>query len=186
MCKTLHKRLHIAILNNVSVIVEHVVVDIYNRLLYVANPMPEQINSHHWVGKTFIFGFAYIVFIAVLSSQILAKTQRLGIKPRFLQFYQHNTVLYLIAFALTYCSSKVNAKHRQRVSCCIAVFMRTYRHMNHFFLQQCRQHCLGYALILHNILKHGVVNRIGNMYYHNILCFNVKPNVSNLDIYKGK
>jgi hypothetical protein len=29
-------------------------------------------------------------------------------------------------------------------------------------------------------------HRVGNMYYHNILCFNVKPNVSNLDIYKGK
>ena len=169
MGETLHEWLFAAFLHDVAVIVEHVVIDVYYRFVDISDTVSEEIYSHHRVSKAFLVFFAYVALVAVLCSEILAETQCFGIEPRLLQLNQHNTVLLHIAFALTNGSREVNAEHRERVACGVAVFMRTYRHVHHFFLQQSRQHGLGYALVLHDIFEHGVVNRVGYMYKHNFL-----------------
>ena len=167
--ETLYERLFAAFLHNVAVIVEHVVIYVHYRFFDVPYLMSKEIYSHHRIGKAFLVFFAYIVLVAVLRSKILTETECFGIEPRLLQFNQHHAVLLHIAFALTNGSSKVNAEHRERVACGVAVFMRTYRHVHHFFLQQSRQHGLGYALVLHDVFEHGVVNRVGYMYKHKVL-----------------
>ena len=170
--QTFHKRLFIDVGHDVSVIVKHVMIDIYYRFLDVSHLVPEEINSYHRVGKAFLIGFAHVVLVAVLGSEILAETQGLGVEPCLLQLYQNNAVLYRTAFAFTHCRRKIYAEHRQGVACGVAVFMWTHRHVDHFFLQQSRQYGLGYALVFHEIFEHGVVNRIGYMYNHNVLfCF---------------
>ena len=172
MCQTFHKRLFIDVGHDVSVIVKHVMIDIYYRLLDVAHLVTEEIYCHHRVGKAFLVGFAHVVLVAVLGSEILSETQGFGIEPCLLQLYQNNAVLYHIAFALTHCRRKIYAEHRQGVARSVAVFMWTHRHVDHFFLQQSRQYGLGYALVFHDVFEHGVVNRIGYMYNHNVLfCF---------------
>ena len=169
MGKAFYERLFAAFLHDVAVIVEHVVIDVYYRFIDISDTVSEEIYSHHRVSKAFLVFFAYVALVAVLCSEILAETQCFGIEPRLLQLNQHNTVLLHIAFALTNGSCKVNAEHRERVACGVAVFMRTYRHVHHFFLQQSRQHGLGYALVLHDVFEHGVVNRVGYMYKHKVL-----------------
>ena len=169
MGKTLHKGFLAAFLYNVAVIVEHVVIYVHYRFFDVPYLMSKEIYSHHRIGKAFLISLAYIVFVAVLRSKILTETECFGIEPRLLQLNQHHAVLLHIAFALTNGSREVNAEHRERVACGVAVFMRTYRHVHHFFLQQSRKHGLGYALVLHDVFEHGVVNRVGYMYKHNVL-----------------
>ena len=168
--KTLYKRFGIALGNDVAVIVENIMVYVYYRLLDVAHLMAKQIYSYHRVGKALFVGLADIVLVVVLCAKILAESQRLGVEPSLLQLNQHNAVLYLIAFLLAYSSREVNAKHRQRVACSVAVFMWPHSYMNHFFLQQRRQNGFGYTLVLHNVFEYGVVNRIGYMYYHIRTC----------------
>ena len=167
--ETLYERLFAAILHYIAVIVEHVVIYVHYRFFDISDTVSKEIYSHHRIGKAFLISLTYIVLVAVLRSKILAKTECFGIEPRLLQLNQHNAVLLHIAFALTNGSCKVNAEHRERVACGVAVFMRTYRHVHHFFLQQSRQHGLGYALVLHDVFEHGVVNRVGYMYKHNVL-----------------
>ena len=167
--ETLYERLFAAFLHNVSVIVEHVVIYVHYRFIDISDAVSKEIYSHHRIGKSFLISLAYIVFVAVLRSKILTETECFGIEPRLLQLNQHHAVLLNIAFALTNGSREVNAEHRERVACGVAVFMRTYRHVHHFFLQQSRQHGLGYALVLHDVFEHGVVNRVGYMYKHNVL-----------------
>ena len=169
MGETLHEWLFAAFLHDVAVIVEHVVIDVYYRFIDISDTVSEEIYSHHRVSKAFLVFFAYVALVAVLCSEILAETQCFGIEPRLLQLNQYHAVLLHIAFALTNGSREVNAEHRERIACGVAVFMRTYRHVHHFFLQQSRQHGLGYALVLHDIFEHGVVNRVGYMYKHNFL-----------------
>ena len=169
MGKAFYERLFAAFLHDVAVIVEHVVIDIHYRFFDVSDTVSEEIYSHHRIGKAFLISLTYVVLVAVLRSKILAETQRFGIEPRLLQLNQHHAVFLHIAFTLTNGSCKVNAEHRERVACGVAVFMRTHRHVHHFFLQQSRQHGLGYALVLHDVFEHGVVNRVGYMYKHNFL-----------------
>ena len=109
--KTLHERLFMAVDYDVSVIVEHVMIDIHYRLLDVAHLVAEQIYSNHGVGKAFFIRLAYVILVAILRTKILSETQRLGVEPRLLQLNKHNAVFYDIAFALTYSCSKVDAKH---------------------------------------------------------------------------
>ena len=169
MGKTLHKGLFAAFLHNVAVIVKHVVIYVHYRFIDISDTVSEEIYSHHRVSKAFLVFFAYVALVAVLRSKVLTETECFGIEPRLLQFNQHHAVLLHIAFALTNGSCKVNAEHRERVACGVAVFMRTHRHVHHFFLQQSRQHGLGYALVLHDVFEHGVVNRVGYMYKHKVL-----------------
>ena len=86
MGKTLHKGFLAAFLHNVAVIVEHVVIYVHYRFFDVPYLMSKEIYSHHRIGKAFLISLTYIVFVAVLRSEILAETQRFGIEPRLLQF----------------------------------------------------------------------------------------------------
>jgi len=133
--KTLYKRFGIALGNDVAVIVENVMVYVYYRLLDVAHLMAKQIDSHHRIGKALFVGLADIVLVVVLCTKILAESQRLGVEPSLLQLNQHNTVLNLIAFLFAHGSREVNAKHRQRVACSVAILMWPHSNMNHFFLK---------------------------------------------------
>ena len=87
VCKALHKRLLLSVLDHLSVVVVYIVVDVYHRLLDVAHTMSEQIDRHHGVGETFGRVAAYVQFVAVLRTKILAETQCLRVEPCLLQFY---------------------------------------------------------------------------------------------------
>ena len=79
--KAFYERFFIAVFHNVSVIVEYVVIDIYYRFLYIAHFVSQKVDSHHWVGKSFFVCFAYVVFVAVLRTEILTKSQSFGVEP---------------------------------------------------------------------------------------------------------
>ena len=84
MGKALHKRLFLSFLDYLTIVVVNIMIDIYHRFIYVANPMPEQVDSHHRVGEAFRRVIADVNFVAILCPKILAETQRLGVEPCFL------------------------------------------------------------------------------------------------------
>lgn len=47
--------------------------------------------------------------------------------------------------------------------------MWTHRNVYDLFLQQRRKHSLGYVLVFHYIFEDGIINGIGNVYYHEYL-----------------
>ena len=87
VCKALHERLLLSVLDHLSVVVVYIMVYVYHRLLNVAHTMPEQIDSHHGVGKAFRRVAAYVQLVAVLRTKILAEAQCLRVEPCLLQFY---------------------------------------------------------------------------------------------------
>ena len=44
--------------------------------------------------------------------------------------------------------------------------MRTCLNADDIFLKKCRQNCLCYTLVFHEVFEHGIVDRVGNVNYH--------------------
>ena len=166
--ETLHEWLFLAVSHHVAVVVIHVVVHVDDGFLNVAYAMAEQVHRHHGIGVALWRVVAYVYLIAVLRAEVLAETQRLRVEPRLLQLYQHHAVfqLSILGVFLAHRGGKVDAEHREGVACGIDILVWAHLHFHHVLLQQCRKDGLGYAFVRHDVLEHGVVNRVGYMQYH--------------------
>ena len=113
MCKAFNKRLLLAVLHHLAVIVVHIMIDINHRLFYIAHTMAEQIYSHHRIGEALGRVGANVHLVAILRAKILPKAQRLGVEPCLLQFDKHHAVFKRLAISvfLSHGGSKVNTKH---------------------------------------------------------------------------
>ena len=126
--------------------------------------MTKQINGYHRYAVTVgVVLLQYVVGIGVLRTEVLAETQCLRLKPRFLKLYQYE---FQTAVVLANLRSEVDAEHRYLVTGAVGVFMLAHLHLRHLPLQKGRKNCLGNAVVLHEIFENRVVNRICNTYYH--------------------
>ena len=163
--KTLHKRVGYTLGHLHTVIIVRLVLYIENRLFYVPHPMAEQINGYHRYAIAIgIRILQDIVRIGILRTKVLAETKSLRLKPRLLKFYQHKLQASII---LTDLRTEVNAEHGNLVTRTVGIFVLTHLHLSHLPLQKSRKHCLGHAVVLHEVLEHRVINWVCNTYYHN-------------------
>ncbi len=138
MGETFHKRFFLSLRHDLSIIVEHIMVDIDHRFLDVAHAMAKQINSYHRIGKPFRRIVTDIYLVAVLCTKILAKAQRLGIEPCLLQLNQDYPLLHFPfpCISLSDRCRKVYAKHGERVTRGVGIFVRSHLYPHDLFLQQ--------------------------------------------------
>ena len=158
VCEAVDKRIGKPLRDYVVVVVERLVVDIKHRLLDVANLMAKQIDGHHRQGMV---GVMHVLRVGVVHTQILAEAKGLRLKPCLLQLYQDKL---LFAIFITDSGTKVYTEYGKRVAVLVAVLMGTDFHRHHIHLQQGRKDGPGYAFILHQVLEHYIIYRIG--YYH--------------------
>ena len=69
------------------------------------------------------------------------------------------------AVVFAYRGGKVYAKHRERVALTVGVLVWTHFYVGDVHSEQSRQDGAGYALVVHQVLEHHVVNRVGNVYH---------------------
>ena len=134
--------------------------DVEHRLVDVANTVSQQIDGHH--GQGMLATLQHVVGIVVLYTKILAETQRLSLKPCLLQLNQNELLRPVVE---SYAGTEVYAQHRNGVALVVNILMGTYLHLYGVFFQQCRQDGTRNALILHQVLEHHVVDRVGNSYH---------------------
>ena len=65
--------------------------------------------------------------------------------------------------------TKIDAEHRERVPAVVAILVGAQFHGHHIFLQQGREDGAGNALVFHQKLEYGIVNRVGNLHNLNLL-----------------
>ncbi len=154
-----------------AIVVEGFVAHIDDGLVYVADAVPQEIHGHHGEGVSLSVAFLlHVLLRVVLCREITAEAQGLRVEPCLLQFDEHE-VLLPVVFLDARC--EVDAEHRQVVACDVGVLMAPHLHTDDLLLEQGGQDGPGDALILHQELEHGVVNRIGYTDLHGI-CFGDK------------
>ena len=126
--------------------------------------MAKQINGYHRYAVTVgVVLLQYVVGIGILRTEILAKTQCLRLKPGLLKLYQYE---FQAAVVLANLRAEVDAEHGYLVTCAVGVFMLAHLNLCHLPLQKGGKHCLGNAVVLHQVFENCVINRICNTYYH--------------------
>ena len=166
MLQTLYKRIRNTLLYFFAIIIISMMVDIYNRLLYLTDTMPQKIDSYHRNCILLMLFLQHILLIVILQCKITTETQSLSWQPGFLKFNQHQ--VRLVVF-IQYSSSKVDTKHRDRLTTGqIRIFISANLHIYNFLLQQCRKNGLRYAIILHQVFEHSIIKRVCYIYNHNI------------------
>ena len=171
MCQTVDKRIWKSFRNNVVVIVKRLVVHIENGLLYVADLMPKKIDCYH---RERMAGITHVLRIGIVYTQILTETQSLGLQPRLLKFNQNELFL---SVSITHRCPEINTEHRQRITVVITVLMGANLYGHHIHFQKGRQNGTCYALILHQVLEHNIVYRIGYLHKIIILISNAKVRI---------
>ena len=148
----------------VALIVECLVIHIKHRLLNITHTMTQEVNRDHRYGISFRIVFLKNIFgVSVVSAKILTESQGFGFEPSFLQFNQYELQATIFVADLR---AEIDSKHRHLIAGAVGVFVATHLHIHHFFFQQCRKNDFGDALIFHQVFKHRVVNRIGDMNHH--------------------
>ena len=85
--QAVHKRVGQALGNQMAVVVVGLVPDVQHWLVYVANPVAQQIDGNH--GKGVLPAGQHVVRIVILYAEVLAETKGLGLKPSLLQLYEN-------------------------------------------------------------------------------------------------
>ena len=134
MHKTLHKGIRHALCHFTALIVVSFMTDIEHRYVDIANPVTHDIDRHHRISETFVIALLLvnIVLVTVLSSEILAKTKRLRLHPRFLQFNENKFRLIL---SRTDPGAKVDTEHRDLVVGLVGILVWTQFNTDNILLQ---------------------------------------------------
>ncbi len=160
VCEAFHEVVRDSVCHFTPVVVVSLVADIEHGFQDVAHAMSKQVYGHHGNGVSLFFAFVADVFlVVVLCAKILSEPQGLGFEPCLLQFDQHEVSAPV---GLPHGSAKVNAEHGDLVACAVWIFVAAHIHGHHILLQQCGNQDACHALVLHEELEHGVVNRVGN------------------------
>ena len=164
MHKTLYKGVRHAFGHLTSFIVVSLVTYIQHRHVNVADPVTHYIDGHHRIGETLMAALLSvdIVLVTVLGAKILTEAKGLRLYPRLLKFYKDE---FRLVLTRSDTGTEVDTEHRDLVVGLVGILVRTKLNTDDFLLQQCRQHCPGHTLVLHEIFEHGVVNRIGYVYH---------------------
>ena len=141
------------------VIVVRVAAHVEHRFLDVANLMAQQVDGHHGDGIALPAVGYHVGRIGILGTQILAEAQGLGLDPRFLQLYEHQV---LRAVGLANRRAEVDAEDGESVAPDVGVLVTSGFDVHYVLLQEGRKERSGYAFVLHQILKHAVVDGICN------------------------
>ena len=78
MLQTLNKRIRNTLLYFFAIISISMVVDIYNRFLYLTDTMPQKIDSYHRNSILLMLFLQHILLVVILQSKITAETQSLS------------------------------------------------------------------------------------------------------------
>ena len=162
--QALHEGIGDALRHLVAVIVVRLVVDIEHGLLDVAHLVAKQIDRYHGdaVVHQSVLVLHDILGVGIVGAEVLTEAQRLSLEPRFLQFDEHEVVA---AVCLAHTGSEVDAKHRNLVSATVGILMAAHIHLHHLLLEQGGEDGLGDTLVLHQVLKHDIVYRIGYVHH---------------------
>ena len=167
MLQTFHEGVGHAFLHLVAVVVAGMVVDIEYRLVHLAHAMSEQIDGHHWNGKPPVCVLAHVLLVVVLQGKVAAETERLGGQPCLLKLDEHKV---WAAALVEDGGGKVDAEHGNSLPAReVGIFVTAYFYVDYFLFEQCRKNGLGDAVVFHDILEDGIVERICNIYNHNLI-----------------
>ena len=156
--QAVHKGIRQTFGHQIAIIVERLVIHINDRLLYITDLMPQQIDSHHGEGIAII---PHILGIRIVHAQILPESQGLRVEPGFLQFYQNQ---FLMTILLPDGCPEINTENRKGITCFITILMRTDLNFHHVLLQQGRENRTSDSLVLHQIFEYNIINWV--CYYH--------------------
>ena len=158
--QALHKRIGHALRHLMAFVVVGLVLHIEDRLRDIAHQMAQEIDRHHrnGIARGSKVLLEHIFLVAVLRTKILTEAERLRGKPRLLQLDQDEVDTTI---GLAHLRAKVDAKHGDVPATDIGILVATHLHADHLLLEQGRENGTRHALVLHQILEDGVVNRIG-------------------------
>ena len=148
----------------VAVIVVHLVVHIHHGCLNRSHLVAQKVDGNHGQRMHAAPAARHVAFMAVLEAQVLAEAQHLRLHPCLLHLYEDGLPLSLLVY---HGSPEVDAVDREVVGEFVVVLVVAHVHLHHLLLQQGREDGTGYALVLHEVLEHNVVNRI--CYFHNYM-----------------
>ena len=148
-------------------VVESMMADIDHRLLYLAYCMAKQIDGNHGKGMPVGAVADHVLRILVVNAKILAETKQLRGQPRLLQLYQYEL---LLTVGLKHRGAEVDAENGEYLFLPVGVLVRAHLHFHDVLLQQSREYRAGYALVLHEVLEHGVVDGVGYRYHNCWFC----------------
>ena len=156
--ETVDKRVGESLRDLVALVVVGLVVDIEHGHVDLPNPMSEDIDGHHRnaVGRAHLL-VHHVLRVGILGTEILPEAQGLRLQPCLLQFNEDQAQR---AVGLADACPEVDAKHGDVVTIAIGVLVAAYLHLHHLFLEQGRKNGAGDALVLHQILEDGVIDRI--------------------------
>ena len=133
MLQALNKRIRNTLLYFFAIISISMMVNIYNRFLYLTDTMPQKIDSYHRNSILLMLFLQHILLVVILQSKITAETQSLSWQPGLLKFNQHQVRLVV---SIQNSSSKIDAKHGDRLTTSqIRIFISANLHIDNFLLQ---------------------------------------------------
>ena len=140
------------------VIVERLVADIHHRLVYLADGVSQQVDGYHRQCVAVVTIGHDVLRVLVVYAQVLSEAERLRGEPCLLKLYQYELFL---AVGLTDGGAEVDAEDGEYLLLAVGVFVRPDFHFHDILLQQGREDSAGNAFVLHEVLEHGVVDRVG-------------------------
>ena len=158
MGKALHEGVVDAALHHITVVVVHLMVNVDHWGLDGSHRVAKQIDGHHGQGMGIAARALHVLLVVVLHAQIAAEAQQLGVHPRLLYLYEDG--LPLTIFITDGCA-KINAEDGEALAAFVGIFIAAHVYFQHLGLQQGREDGAGDALVLHEILEHYVVDRVG-------------------------
>ena len=152
--------------HHVAVVVERLVVHVEHRFLDVAHLVAQQVDGHHRQGVAILL---HILGVRVVYAQVLTESECLRFEPCLLQLNQDQ---FLLSTIVEYRGTKVDTEYRQCIAIVVAILVWPYLHLHYLHLQQGRENGAGNTLILHQVLEHDIVNRVGNLHItRTLFCF---------------
>ena len=153
----------------VTVVIIRLMVDIKHGHVYISDPVPENIYSHHWnaVGRAHLL-VNHVLGVGVLRAEILSEAKGLCLQPCLLQFDEYQALRPVV---LADACPEVDAEHGNVVPKAIGVLVTAYLHFHDLFLQQCGENGTGDAFVFHQIFEDGVIDGVCYMNDHNTARF---------------
>ena len=162
--ETVDKAIGDALRHGYVIIVERLMAHVDHGFFYLADGMPQQVDGHHRQCVTVGTVGNDVAGVLVVYAQVLSEAEGLRGEPCLLEFHQYELFLTV---ALADGGPEIDAEDGEHLLLAVGVLMGPDFNFHYILLQQCRENGTGYAFVLHEVLEHGVVNRVGNR-HHNL------------------
>ena len=171
MCQAIDEGVWQSLCHGLLVVVVCLVLDVEHRLVDVSHAVPQQIHSHHWQGV--LATSKHVVGVVVLHAEVLAEAQCLRLEPCLLQLYEDEMLRAVVAADAR---AEVYAQHRHPIALVVDILVWAHLHLYDVLFEQCREYGASYALVLHEVLKHHVVDRVCNCYHSLVVVITLQRN----------